>query len=424
MPFEAPPPAAVVRTTATFLLLALGAGCSRPSAGTEGGESPAADPASSAAAPPLVRVEAVELREVRRLIETTGYLESEHRVTILPEVGGRVVEVLIDEGDRVEQGQVLARLDDREAQSALRQAEVQLADRRVRLELMEVEKNSTVRRVEQARIERDKAKAQHQRNLEIDRGLIAEKEVEDGLFALQSAEEALQVAQLDAKKAELEITAAQNAIAELEARVEAEQIKVADHQIVAPFEGVVEERMIRGGETVSAASELFAIIDDDDLVCYLRRPQRELAMIRTAREVAFTTDAVPGRRFHATIDVISPVINAETGSFRLRVRVSKEDDDAELLRPGMFVRAEIVTEEQREALMVPKAAILNEGTRSVVFAVREGVARRVVLKSGLEERDHVENLDRGETGLGPDDVVVVSGQAGLRDNTAVEIAPE
>ena len=133
---------------------------------------------------------------------------------------------------------------------------------------------------------------------------------------------------------------------------------------------------------------------------------------------------MPGRRFHATIDVISPVINAETGSFRLRVRVSKEDDDAELLRPGMFVRAEIVTEEQREALMVPKAAILNEGTRSVVFAVREGVARRVVLKSGLEERDHVENLDRGETGLGPDDVVAVSGQAGLRDNTAVEIAPE
>ncbi len=424
MPIEATPPAAVARTTATFLLLALAAGCSPSSADSEGGQPTAADTASSAAAPPLVRVEPVELREVRRLIETTGYLESEHRVTILPEVGGRVVEVLIDEGDRVEKGQVLAKLDDREARSALRQAEVQLADRKVRLELMEVEKSSTVRRIEQARIERDKAKAQHQRNQEIDSGLIAAKELEDGLFALQTAEEALQVAQLDAKKAELEISAAANAIDELEARVDSENLRVAQHEIRAPFEGVIEERMIRGGETISAATELFAIIDDENLVCYLRRPQRELAMIRTAREVAFTTDAVPGRRFHATIDVISPVINAETGSFRLRVRVSKEDDDAELLRPGMFVRAEIVTEEQREALMVPKAAILNEGTRAVVFAVRDGVATRVVLKPGLEERDHVENLDRGESGLGPDDVVVVSGQAGLRDNTAVEIAPE
>ncbi|MBK8978251.1 MAG: efflux RND transporter periplasmic adaptor subunit [Planctomycetes bacterium] len=373
---------------------------------------------------PLVRVAPVEVRPVRRVIETTGYLESEHRVVVLPEVAGRVEQVLVDEGQHVDKGELLAQLDDREARASVRQVEVQLADRRVRLELAQVERDAAARRVEQARIERDKAQAQHQRNLEIDPGLISEKELEDSKFALDAAAEALGVAELQKRKAELEAEAAENTIHELEARLDAENIRLADHRIVAPIEGVVVERFVRGGEAVSTQTQLFVVVDQDDLLCYLRRPQRELPLIRDAKHVTFTTDAVPDREFVANIDVILPVVDQDTGSFRVRVRVGHGDDGAELLRPGMFVRARILTEEQRDAVMVPKAAVLNEGTQSIVFAVRDGVARRVVLVTGIEERDHVESLDRGEFGLAAGDQVVVSGQASLRDNTAVELAEE
>ena len=72
--------------------------------------------------------------------------------------------------------------------------------------------------------------------------------------------------------------------------------------------------------------------------------------------------------------------------------------------------------------MIPKAAILNEGTQSIVFAVRNDVAYRVVLQTGLEERDAIECLNLGEEGLAAGDLIVVSGQQDLDDKTAVEIA--
>jgi membrane fusion protein (multidrug efflux system) len=395
---------------------ALLAGC-QPQSAPAGGGTPA-----TPAPPPLVRAAAVERRPVRRTIQTTSYLESEHRVVVQSKIAGRVDAVLVDEGATVQKGDLLARLDPREAASSLRQAEIQLEDRRVRLELAKLEAQAGAQRVDQARIERDKALSQHQRNLEIDPGLISEKELEDGRYTYESAEEALKVAGVQRQKAELEVLAAQNAIDELEARVGAERIRLAEHEIRAPLDGIVADRMIRGGETINAATDLFVVIDQVHLVSYLRRPQRELATIRSAKEVTFTTDAVPDHSFRAAIDFVSPVIDEATGSFRIRIRVLADDDLAEVLRPGMFVSATILAEEERDALMVPKAALLNEGAQTVVFAIRDGIARRVVLLQGIEERDFVECLNQGQDGLRPGDLLVVSGQQGLVDNTEVEIA--
>ncbi len=94
---------------------------------------------AAAAETPLVRVTRLEQRPVRRTIETTSYLESEHRVMVQSKVAGRVVAVHVDEGAVVTAGTLLASLDDREAMSALRQAEVLLQDRKVRFELAGLE---------------------------------------------------------------------------------------------------------------------------------------------------------------------------------------------------------------------------------------------------------------------------------------------
>lgn len=371
---------------------------------------------------PLVRVTRLEQRPVRRTIETTSYLESEHRVTVQSKVAGRVVQVHADEGQTVEAGTLLATLDDREAMSALRQAEVQLQDRRVRFELAGLEAEAAAQRVDQARVERDKAKSQHQRNLEIDPGLISEKELEDARFALEAAEEALQVSEVQERKAKLEISAAENAIAELQARVEAERIRLSEHEIRAPLDGVIAERMVRGGETITAATDLFLVVDQLALVSYLRRPQRELGVIQGAKDVTFECDAVPDHEFHAAIDFVSPVVDETSGSFRIRVRVVHDDDLTNVLRPGMFVRARIYAEDEREALMIPKAALLNEGAVSVAFVVRDGIARRVVVDPGIEERDFVECRNLGPEGLAAGDLIVTSGQQSLVDNTPVDTA--
>ncbi|MBI5852447.1 MAG: efflux RND transporter periplasmic adaptor subunit [Planctomycetes bacterium] len=418
---ELPRPRRFVALGILFALPAL-AGCG-PRADAGAGD------AKTAAAPPLVRTELLALRKVRRTVETTSYLESMHQVTVQSRVSGRVLEVLVDEGQKVKAGEVLARLDTREPAAELRQAEVQLADRRVRHDLAKLTAETSARRLEAARIERDKQKAQLERNQAIDPALIPPKDLEDSQFAYQAAEEGCRIAELESRRAEVEIGAAANAIAEFESRVESQKLRLAEHAIVSPIDGVVSERGIRGGETISptastasSATPLFVVTDADNLICYLRRPQRELPMIQGSKQVTFTTDAVPEHEFHATIDFISPIVDTASGAFAVRVRVVRDDSLVGLLRPGMFVRARILAEDEREALMVPKAAVLNEGAVAVVFVVRDGIARRVVVDAGLEEREHVEARNLGADGLSPGDAVITSGQHGLQDKTAVEVS--
>lgn len=369
--------------------------------------------------PPLVRVAPVELRTVRRSVETTSYVEAEHRVTVLSKVPGRVVDVLADEGMTVSAGAVLARLDDREAQSALRQAEIQLEDARVKLELAKLESDASTHRVGQKRVERDRAKTTHERNRQMSSGLIAEREIEESGYEVDATFEALRVAEFEERKAKLEVDAARNTVEDRQAKLEDAKLQLEEHTIRAHFDGIIEKRMIRGGESISTTTELFVVIDPTRLVSYLRRPQRELGLVRDAREVVFTTDAFPDREFKASIDVVSPVIDETNGSFRIRIRI--DESAVGDLRPGMFVRARILTENAREAAMVPKGAVLNERNEMVIFVVRDGKATRLHIDPGLEEIDYLEVLNRGDGGLRADDQVVISGHRDLRDQAEVEV---
>lgn len=387
-----------------------------------GGGASRADAKAKDDRPPLVRVAKVEVRPVQREIETTAFLESEHEVIVYSKISGRITEVPVDEGQRVKKGQLLARLDDREATTTLRQAEIQLEERQLRQQLAKLDAEASLRKVEQARIDRDRAKAEFVRQSQIDPNLVSPKVVEESKFALDAAEEAMRVAEFAARRAELDVGTSANAIRELQSKVEETRLRLAEHEILAPLDGVVVRRDVKGGETVGVNTSLFRVTDPDNLISYLSRPQRELPLVRRAREVRFTVDGFPAREFKGAIDLVSPVVEQATGSFRLRIRVDPEDADE--LRPGMFLRARILTEERRDALMVPKAAVIAEGERSIVYAVRNGQTHKVVVDPGLEERLFLECRNRGDEGLATDDVVVVSGHSDLRDKMLVEVHKE
>lgn len=410
-------PSVVTRALALTLFLS---SCDGPA---DAGVTIGTDPAASR--PPLVRAVAVQLREVQQKIETTGYIEAEHSVIVVPRVGGRVETVSVDEGDAVDKGHVLARLDDREIRASLKQVSVQLAEKRVRHELAKLETEASMHREKQAELELEKAEADLKRLLELDADLVSPKDLDDAGFARDQAKAALSVAQFNTRKAELDVSSADQAVQETQARESEVELQLAEHTILAPISGVISRRLIKGGEAIGTSTELFEVVDTANLVAYLDRPQRELGMIERAKHVVFTTDAHPNREFRGDVEKISPVVDRNTGSFRLRVRIQGED--AAVLRPGLFIRAEILTEENREAIMVPKTAILSEGEDSVIFYVRDpldgrGKARRLKLETGVESEDAVESRNRGTQALQPGDLVITSGHQDLVDQTEVEIA--
>jgi len=370
--------------------------------------------------PPLVRAVKAELRQVQRQIRTTGFLESEHQDTIRSQVAGRLLQLHVDEGSRVSAGAVLAELDDREAQSARKQLVVLRDSKSVDKQLAELEIDAAGRRTAQAGIEAQRTKAEFDRQSQLDPSIVSPKALEDAELAWQAAQEAAKVAAFNESKAKLEVGRIENAIAELQARIDELDVRLEYFKVRAPFSGIVTQRHVSPGSTIGLSSDLFDMIDPDHLLAYLDRPQAELDLVRQSRNVTFTTDAIPGREFTADIDLVSPIIDRATGHFRVRVRIRQPD--AQTLVHGMFVRARIRAEAVRETLMVPKAAVLSEGDVAVVMAARAGKAMRVDLDPGLEQDQWVECKNRGKNGLEPGDLVIVEGHEDLEDQTAVRVS--
>lgn len=310
----------------------------------------------------------VETRLVRRddiaaVYTGTAALEVEAQAQVRAKVGGEIVEILAEEGDLVKAGTLLARLD----------------GDRLRLELERQRAN--VRRLEQ----------EYARNVELhQRGLVSAGAFEGMQYELESLRAALRLAQL-----ELSYT-----------------------EIRAPFAGVVSARHVKRGNTVTMNQELFTVTDLDPLIAYLHVPEKEFNRLAAGQSAVVVADALPGQSFAATISRISPVIDPATGTFKVTVEVA---DASQQLKPGMFGRISVVYDRHADALLVPRAAIVDADTESAVFVVTDGVAHRREVRIGYSSGAEVEVLEGLE---GHEDVVVV-GQNSLRDGGKVRvIGPE
>ena len=388
------------------------AACSGSTAG-------AADKNKEEAPVPLVRATAAVLRQVRREIRTTGFLESEQTSTVVSLVSGRLSAIYVDEGTLVTSGQLLASVDDREAKSAIQQLTVQRDGKELDQQLAALEVEAADRRIAQASIEVQKARAEFDRQSQTRAEFVSPKALQDAELAWQSLAETVEVAKFNASKARLEVKRIATTIEELKARIDELNVRLEHHRIAAPFAGVTTSRHVSVGANVGPSTALFEMVDPDHLVAWLDRPQSELDLIRNGKIATFTTDALPGREFTADIDQVSPVVDRLTGHFRLRIRV--KPDDARTLLHGMFLRARIQAEDLREALMVPKSAILSEGDAAVVMVARTGKAIRIDLDPGLEQDDWIECKNRGANGLQPGELVIVEGHEDLEDQAAVRL---
>lgn len=407
-----------------LLLWAAGAaGCgvkaeSPPGASTGGSTTgkPAADSAR-------VRVALVARGEIAAFLETTATVESEAMVDVYPKVGGVVRFLDAEEGTTVAAGAVLARIEDEDATLNERSARVAHEEAVHRETQAALALEEAGKRAEQARIAAEQSKRDWDRTRamaspeETGRPIVvAPKDVEAAKLAWEKAEGERALADFGVKKVGLDQSAAKVAVEKAQIAWDLAKRRLADTRIVAPFAGVVADRRVKVGETVSGATRAFCIVDAARLRVTLPRPQRELPLVREGLSLVAWTEALPGREFAGRVLRVSPTVDPATGNFRLTAEIDAGEGG---LRPGMLVRVKITTDRRADAVLVPKKAVLYEGAQPVVFAVREGKAVRIPVEEGYSDLERMEVRNVGEDGVRPDDRVVVAGGADLRDGASV-----
>lgn len=291
------------------------------------------------------------------LHQGTVNLEADSEAGVVAKVGGEILETLVEEGDTVKAGQVLARLD----------------GDRLRLQR------------DRALADLNKLKQEYKRNVALhDRGLVSEGAFENLRFELDALDAAYRLARL-----ELSYT-----------------------EIRAPIAGVISERLARTGNNAMSGETLFRISHPGSLVAYLYVPQKDLFQFEVGQPAQLMPDALPDTAFAGRVARISPAIDPGTGTFRVTLEV--DDPDGEL-RAGMFARVQIVYDVRSDAILIPAEAVLEEDAETAIFVVEEGTARRRVVGTGFSSDDTVEVL----SGLEESEEVIVVGQHGLKDGTPV-----
>jgi membrane fusion protein (multidrug efflux system) len=306
-----------------------------------------------------VETQPLKRAEMIAVYSGTAPIEAHEEAVVVAKVGGEVRQIYVEEGDAVQPGQILARLD----------------GDRLRLTLAQTEANLR-------KLERD-----YKRTLELaDKGLVPKSTAENTKFDLDA----------------------------LRAGYESARLELNYTEIRAPIKGVISLRNIKVGNTIGPNDPTFTITDLDPLVAYVHVPEKEFRKIAPGQNAEVVVDALGGERFVGTISRISPTVDPQTGTFRARVEVP---DTSRRLKPGMFARVNIVYERRQDALQLPRSAILDaDGTQSV-FVVANGKAEQRTIRTGLSNGGWIEVLE----GLQGTEQVVTVGQAGLKTGTLVKV---
>jgi membrane fusion protein (multidrug efflux system) len=311
---------------------------------------------------PAIPVEAATVvnEDVAAVYSGTAILEADEQATVVSQITGVVLDIHAEEGDFVEAGQVLARVETDRYRLQVEQAEASL------------------RRLE-TDFERKKELFQ--------RELVSADDFERVSAEMQAQKAAYELARLD----------------------------LAYTSIRAPISGYVSERMVRAGNLVALHDPVYRITSYDPLLAVLHVPERELRVLQKGLEVSVVLDAWPGETFGGEIIRISPVIDPATGTFRVTAAVTDRED---MLKPGLFGRVEILYDLRENVPVIPRSAVITEDELNHVFVVgQDGSAVRRSVQLGYERAGVVEVREGVSTG----ETVVTAGKGSLSDGARVEI---
>jgi RND family efflux transporter MFP subunit len=363
--------------------LALSLSLALPACGKQGGDAPppaagaspggAAQPREIALAPENVAV--VEERALSSGPAISGTLRARRLAALRAEVPGTVVETLVEAGERVKEGQALARIS---APALLEQAAA------ARAAAVSAESAAKV-------AEADARRA---------RTLAAEG-------AMSAAE---------AERAELGVEAARAQLAEARSRVASAEEAAGKTRVRAPFAGVIAERQVSGGDVVAPGAPLFTVIDPSRLQLDGAVPAARLGEARPGTPVEFTVTGFGDRGFQGRIERVNPVVDPATGQVRVYVDVPNEDGT---LISGLYAQGRIAAE-RATALAAPVEAVDATTRPPSVVAVEGGRARRVPVELGLQ--DEAAGAVALLSGVEAGDVLVLgSARALLQEGAPVRI---
>ncbi len=321
-------------------------------------QQPVAEGQGQQAKPTTVNIGQPQMRQIRDQISAVANLRPVDSVELMTEASGRVVELNLKPGQPVQQGEVLLRLDDRQARADLAVLKARLSD---------------------ARRQYDRARSLRANNS------VSQSQVDE----------------------------LQTSVAVAAAELEAAKVRLENHRIEAPFAGVIGLSNISLGAFLQAGTSITTLDSSGQLELNFSVPERFVGQVKVGQPVSAVSPAFPDQLFEGQLVELATRISELSRTLAVRALIDNPDGQ---LRPGQFMSASL-TLQQREALVVPEQAVMVRGDEKYVFLAEDGLARRVPVQIGNRMPGWVEIKE----GLSLEDSVVVTGQDRLSSGNRIRV---
>ncbi len=382
--------------------------------------------------PVMVTVAPVELRSIERTVDAVGTLKGWEEVTIGVKKVGRVARVNRDIGDRVKPGEVLVQFETKDADLAIEQAEKQLLAELARIGVLldavpnrtptvaEVDLNK-LPTVVQAQVALDRAR----QNLAREKTLMTRNA---GLRQdLQNVESDVRGAEAGLENAIL--TARSTLVTALAAKVGLDVVRHSRNDLdirapiptrppfglKTPVSYAVTKRAVSEGQMLREGDPVFDLVVENPLRLWLNLPERFVSEVRSGQDVRIEVSSYPGVSFAGKVSRINPMVDSSSRTFQVEVAVPNDEGK---LRPGGFAKAQVITDRNAKATIVPLDAIVRfAGVTKLFVAGDDRKAHAIAVETGKEGRGWAELL----APLPDGSRVITSGQSLLADDTPVAI---
>lgn len=379
-----------------------------------------------------LETEKVSRRTIIETVSASGRIFPETEVKISSDVSGEVVELLVEEGDSVVTGQVIARIDPDNYLSAVERGKANLDASKSQLAISRAQIESSKAQMEQIKAQLENAQSIHKRNEKLKRdGVISDLEFEQSLSNLRSLEANLRAAQASLRSAEQNEQASAFAVKNAEAALKELQTNLRRTTITAPTSGIVSSLSVEKGERVvgtiqMAGTEMLRISNLDTMEVQVEVSESDIPKISIGDEVEIKVDAYLNRKFRGTVTKIANSasnINTlgnqglnlnQVTNFTVKIRIDRESykdlirpDNKYPFRPGMTASVDIFTSKAEDVLAVPiqsvtvrekdevkekkqKERLTSVDFEEVVFVVDADTLIKTPVITGIQDDEYIE----------------------------------
>ena len=358
-------------------------------------------------------------------LHLTGSIVAEATVDVFSKVSGILEKIKVNQGDKVEAGQIIAMVETEEKEAELQEDRAALDVLRARWAQMETgARPEEIAQAEQL-VRQTKASWEtsldNYRRLEKlkERNFISQQRLDEAMLKVtvseaeyRSATEKLTLVKKGARQEDRDALLAQ--IRQAEATVRLAEMHLKNTTIRAPIDGIVSKRFVDQGSLVSKTTPIVRIVAMHRVKAVVQVVESELAQLRCGATADISVDAYKDEVFRGTVACISPTVDPESRTADVEIQVDNRDYR---LRPGMFARVNLVVQRRNGVLVLSKDSLLRESGPSRVFVHDRGKASLRKVSLGLEGEQYIEVVG----GLQEGEEVIIAGNYELEDGMAVNV---